>query len=120
MNLNLEPNLNPGDIGVHYAVLSHTNYQQKTNPKSPHINVVIQIMGDKNKTNFIPLQHSQLNKIPFMANKRDIFDVYAVDVGHITQVILRNQAVNSESNSSNNWYVDNLEIRTFNQSHIYK
>lgn len=119
MNLNLEPNLNPGDSGVHYAVLSHTNYQQKTNPKLPHINIVIEITGDKNKTNFIPLQHSQLNKIPFMANKRDVFDVFAVDVGHITQVKLRNHCDPNVLNS-NSWYVDNLEIRTFNQSHVYK
>lgn len=87
MNLILEPNLNPGDTGVHYAVVCHTNPQQKTHPKS-HSNIVIQIIGEKNNTIFILLQHSQLNKIPFLASRRDIFDVYGVDVGKVRFVIM--------------------------------
>jgi len=85
-NLILEPNLNPGEIGINYTVVCHTNYQQKLNdPKLP-LNVAIQLIGEKNNTNFIPLQHSQINKVPFLAGRRDIFSIVTADVGRVSSV----------------------------------
>jgi hypothetical protein len=85
-NLYLEPNLNPGDSGVHYGIICHTNYQQKQ--FKSRINISIQIHGVIGKTNFIPLKHSQLNKAPFLASRRDVFDVHAIDVGKVFIIII--------------------------------
>lgn len=97
---------------MHYAVTTHTDARvnSKCRPK-----IFIKILGDVNKTEFIPLQHSQTNKQPFLSGKRDIFNVTAPDVGRIKKVILRN-----EDNITNFWSFDSFEIRTINDGHIYK
>ena len=49
----------------------------------PGIKIFIKIIGNLNKTEYIPLQHSQTNKNPFLSGKKDVFDLTAVDVGHV-------------------------------------
>lgn len=111
ISLNLLPNLLPGQIGVQYAVTTHTDSKIAS---KPGIKIFIKIIGNLNKTEYIPLQHSQTNKNPFLSGKKDVFDLTAVDVGHIKRVVLRN-----EDDPSNCWNFDSLEIRQINSGHIY-
>ena len=65
---------------MHYVVTTHTDSKVVSNLGTK---LFIKIIGNLNKTEFIPLQHSELNKHPFMSGKKDVFDVIAVDVGHV-------------------------------------
>ena len=67
-------------------VTTHTGLRQvgsqRTSSKPPEIG--IQLVGEKGKTKLIPLQNSQLNKQhPFLAGRKDVFDVLATDVGRV-------------------------------------
>ena len=65
---------------MHYVVTTHTDHKivSKTGKR-----IFIKIIGNLNKTEFIPLQHSQTNNQPFLSSKKDVFDITAVDVGHV-------------------------------------
>jgi hypothetical protein len=77
----LEPNLLPGQAGVHYIVTTHTDCRLVSNTETK---IFIKIIGNLNKTEFIPLIHSVNNtKHPFVSGKRDVFDIFATDVGHV-------------------------------------
>lgn len=51
--------------------------------KSTELSISIQLIGDKAKTKFISLQHSQLNKQAFVCGKKDVFEIFANDVGRV-------------------------------------
>ncbi len=105
LHLKLEPNLRPGETGIlicyalfkfylvihaidglkgaHYVICTHSGAKQPGNCAKSDLNIEIQIVGEKGRTRFIGLQHSQLNKQPFVPGKKDIFDVFATDVGKV-------------------------------------
>ncbi|RNA02031.1 lipoxygenase homology domain-containing 1-like [Brachionus plicatilis] len=107
----LRPNLKPGENGIFYVITTHTGNKQMN--KSNDLNISFQIIGDKAKTKFIRLQHSQLNKQAFICGKKDIFEILANDVGRTTKVVIANQ---SEPNPNNSWFVDNFEVKNLKNS----
>jgi hypothetical protein len=66
------------------VICTHSGTKQPGNSAKSDLNIEIQIIGDKARTKFIRLQHSQLNKQPFVPGKKDIFDVFATDVGKVS------------------------------------
>lgn len=88
-------------IGAHYAITTHTglkkysivnSLQQSSSPTNSNtistvdLNINIKLIGEKGKTKFIPLQHSQLNKQAFISGKKDVFDIIASDVGRVREL----------------------------------
>ena len=63
-----------------YIIHTHTNNEQDS---TTDLIISIQIIGEKLKTNFIPLVRSVLNKKAFLKGKKDIFEVQALDVGKV-------------------------------------
>ena len=71
-------------LGAHYVVITHTGNKHQSNAKAD-LNIEIKLIGEKGKTKFIPLQHSQLNKNPFICGKKDLFDLFENDVGRVNK-----------------------------------
>lgn len=67
--------------GIYYVITTHTGSKQ--NIKSNDLKICFQLIGDNAKTKFITLQHSQLNKQPFVCGKKDVFEIFANDVGRV-------------------------------------
>lgn len=72
--------------GVHYAITTHTGHRQIGSQRLvKQLEIGVQLIGERGKTKLIPLQNSQLNKQhPFLAGRKDVFDVLATDVGRVS------------------------------------
>lgn len=73
---------------MHYVISTHTGHRQvagqRTSGNKQLLEIGIQLIGEKGKTKLIPLKHSQTNKQhPFVAGRKDVFDVLATDVGRV-------------------------------------
>lgn len=66
-------------------ITTHTGHRQIGGQRTgKQLEIGIQLIGEKGKTKLIPLQNSQLNKqYPFVAGRKDVFDVVASDVGGV-------------------------------------
>ena len=103
-------------LGANYVISTRTTTKQPNPAKQDTLDIEIQIIGERAKTKFVPLQHSELNKFPFTSGKKDVFNICASDVGRVTKLVIR--VTNCESLA--NWFVDSLEIKALNNMQIYQ
>ena len=70
-------------------ITTHTGCKQTKS--TDDLDISIQIIGDKGRTNFVPLLHSLLNKRAFIAGRKDLFRIHASNVGTVCDLNLLNE-----------------------------
>ncbi len=74
----------------------------------------MQIIGERAKTHFIPMNQSDSERLA--ATKTSLFNVCCSDVGRVTKLVIKT----TNQISLINWHVETLEIKALSSNQTYK